>query len=126
MSKRNKKGGKVKSEAIKIGKKAGPDSAGVSATAAVQPTAVSAEAATTANPSRPLKIKVTKTDMVYRGNRQAWYIRLKEFDGKTEGEFIEDTKKTPPSLTRNGTAENPTGWVSFFRRQGVLSLQNAA
>lgn len=76
--------------------------------------------------AKPLVIKVLKRDAVYRGARAAWYARLLEFDGKTEGEYLASTKETPPALTRNQTAENPTGWVSWFKRQGVISLSAAA
>jgi len=119
-----RKGKSVKREATTIGK---GDVAKVSATAPQQ----GAEATTSANTAtakaaeapKPLKIKVTKSDMTYRGARAAWYARLKEYDGKTEGEFLQSAKEKPPALTRNQTAENPTGWISFFRREGVLSLQ---
>lgn len=76
-------------------------------------------------PAKPMKIKVLKPDAKYRGAREAWFMRLKEFDGKTEEEYIESCKKVCPQLTRAQTAENPTGWVSFFKREGVLSLQPA-
>lgn len=82
------------------------------------------EAAPAAAPARPSKIKVVKADTKYRGAREAWFNRLKEFDGKTEGEFLADTRERPPALTRNQTAENPTGWMRFFVRSGVATLQN--
>lgn len=88
------------------------------ASAKVEATPVKAEAA----PVRPQKIKVLKKDTKYRGAREAWFNRLQEFDGKTEEEFLASTKEKPPALTKNGTAENPTGWVRFFVRAGVLSL----
>lgn len=86
----------------------------------VKPPAVKAEAAPT--PARPQKLRVIKKDTKYRGARDAWFQRLVEFDGKTEGEFLASTKDKPPSLTRNGTPEPPSGWVRFFVREGVLSL----
>lgn len=71
---------------------------------------------------RPQKLKVIKKDAKFRGARESWYARLVEYDGKTEGEYIESCKEKPPAMTKNGTAENPTGWVRFFVRQGVLSI----
>lgn len=81
-----------------------------------------AVAAPAAPPVKVAKLKVLKKDTKYRGAREAWHARLLEFDGKTEAEFIESTKEKPPALTRNGTAENPMGWVRFFVREGVLSV----
>lgn len=88
--------------------------------------AAPATAAPTPPAPKPMVLKVLKKDANYRGARQAWYSRLLEFDGKTEGEYIASTKETPPALTRNGTAENPSGWVSWFKRNGIISLQPAA
>lgn len=88
---------------------------------AAKPASASVQAVQAA-PARPQKIKLLKKDTKYRGAREAWYNRLKEYDGKTEGEFIASTKENPPAHTRNGTAENPSGWVRFFIRQGVMSL----
>lgn len=119
MSKR--KGNKVKQETKAAPKQEAPKSIPVPVSNAGAVGVVQA----TATQSKPLKLKVLKADMVYRGARLAWYARVKEFDGKTEGEFIESAKQNPPALTQNQTAENPTGWVSFFKREGVLSLQNA-
>lgn len=89
------------------------------------------EASTTETPKQeasptpaPKLIKVLKADAKYRGAREAWYNRLKEFDGKTVDEYIEDCKKRCPQLTKNQTAENPTGWVGFFKRQGIMQEVN--
>lgn len=70
--------------------------------------------------AKPVLIKVLKNDAKYRGAREAWYKRLKEFDGKPLEEYIKNTTDNCPQLTKNGTAENPTGWVGFFKREGVL------
>lgn len=84
-----------------------------------------AAAPTPAPAARPNVIKVLKPDATFRGStaRSAWFARLKEFNGKSEGEFLESTTKNPPALTKNGTPEPPSGWVRFFVRSGVLSLQ---
>lgn len=85
-----------------------------------------AKAAASTPPARPRKIKILKPDTPYRGARAAWFGRLKEFDGKTEEEFIESAKANPPALTRAGTPENPTGWLRFFDRTHVASFQTPA
>lgn len=124
MSKRTRKGGKVKPNEAKQTAAKGevPVKGGTKVLADSNSAGPASPPAAEAAPQRPLKIKVLKADMVYKGNRLAWYNRLKEFEGKTEGEFLADAKARPPSLTRNGTTEPPTGWVGFFKRQGVLSL----
>lgn len=70
--------------------------------------------------SKPKLIKVLKTDAKYRGAREAWYNVLKEFDGKPVDDYIEHCKEKCPQLTKNGGKENPTGWVGFFKRQGIM------
>lgn len=91
-------------------------------TAATKSAPVAEQKAAPAEP-KPKRIKVLKADAKYRGFREQWYNVLKEHDGKTEAEFLEATKAKPPALTRNGTAENPSGWMRFFIREGVASLQ---
>lgn len=87
---------------------------------------VAAQKAETATPVvvKTQKLKVLKKDTKYRGAREAWFNRLVEYDGKTEGEFIQSTTEKPPALTKNGTPEAPSGWIRFFVRSGVLSLHN--
>lgn len=87
------------------------------------PSATKSEAAAPTPAPRPSKIKILKPETKYRGAREQWFARLREFEGKTEGEFLANTKEKPPSLTKNGTPEPPSGWVRFFVRTGVLSLQ---
>lgn len=73
---------------------------------------------------KPVLIKVLKRDAKYRGAREAWYQRLLEFDGKSVDEYVESCKTNCPQLTKNQTAENPTGWVGFFKRQGIIQEVN--
>lgn len=77
-------------------------------------------------PAKPLLIKVLKPETKYRGAREAWFARLKEFDGKSLDDYVANCKEKCPQLTKAQTAENPTGWVSFFKREGVLELKHAA
>jgi len=97
-------------------------------TKAAAPAAASAtktEATPAPATARPQKIKVLKKDATFRSEtaRAAWFARIKEYDGKPESEFLESVKENPPSRTKNGAAEPPSGWVRFFVRQGVMSLQ---
>jgi hypothetical protein len=73
---------------------------------------------------KPVVIKVLKHDAKFRGAREAWYNRLKEFDGKPLDDYIEDCKKNCPQLTKNGTVEPPTGWVGWFKRNGIMQEVN--
>jgi hypothetical protein len=68
------------------------------------------------------KIKLMRGDVQYKGNRAAWYARLKDYDGKPLQDFLEAAAKNPPALTRNQTPEPPMGWFSFFKREGVASV----
>lgn len=70
--------------------------------------------------AKPKVLKI-KAGAKYRGARDAWYMRLKEHEGKSVDEFIDSCKKKPPSLPKSGTAENPTGWLRFFERSGIVS-----
>lgn len=73
---------------------------------------------------KPQILKV-KGGAKFRGAREQWYSVLQAHDGKPVGEFLEATKAKPPSLTKKGEAENPQGWLRFFIRSGVVSMQAA-
>lgn len=74
---------------------------------------------------KPQKLKV-KAGMKYRGAREAWYQRLLEHDGKDVEIFLKSATDRPPSMTKANTAENPKGWLSFFRRTGVAVVGDEA
>lgn len=65
---------------------------------------------------------VVKGGMSFNGFRKDWYQLLQEYDGKTEAEFIEAATKTPPAKTKAGTAENPKGWLRFFKKAGAVQV----
>lgn len=75
-----------------------------------------------AAPAKPVLIKVIKKDPKFRGAREAWFKRLCEFDGKPVDDYVVSCKEKCPQLTKNGTAENPTGWVGFFKREGIAQF----
>lgn len=79
------------------------------------------KAASTPDTKAPL-LRV-KSGMNYRGARGAWYSALQEHDGKTEADFIKATTEKCPQLTKAGVAENPSGWLRFFKGAGAYTLQ---
>lgn len=69
------------------------------------------------------QIMRVKSGVKLRGAREKWYEVLLKMDGKSVADYIAATKKDPPALTKNNTAENPTGWVRWFVRSGTLTLE---
>jgi hypothetical protein len=68
------------------------------------------------------KVLRVKGDIKYSGARAAWYAALCQHSGKSAEDFVAACSKTPPTLPKNGKAENPRGWLQFFMRAGVASL----
>jgi len=70
--------------------------------------------------------KISVKEGNFRGARQAWYERLKEYEGKPLADYVKSCTDDPPSLPQKGKgagkAEKPSGWVSFFVREKVLEL----
>lgn len=77
---------------------------------------------TEATTKRVGTVKVLKTDAKFRGAREAWYNKLKEFDGKPIADYEKACTDTPPSLPKSGKAEKPSGWIGYFQRTGILSV----
>jgi hypothetical protein len=77
----------------------------------------------TEGPQAITRIKVVKRGVEYRGNRAAWYAVLQRHDGEPVEKFLRATSERPPALTKKGEAENPKGWIRFFRRTGVAQLR---
>jgi hypothetical protein len=88
----------------------------VAATPATPPTKVTV---------KPVLIKVLKSDAKFRGARDAWYAELKAHDGKTLKEYVDACTAKPPSLPKSLKAEAVSGWVSYFKRTGILELVEA-
>lgn len=76
--------------------------------------------------AKPQMLVVLKKDAKFRGARELWYQRLVEHDGKSIDAFYSSTKDKPPSLPKSGKAEAPGGWLSYFKRQGVVEVKPAA
>lgn len=64
-----------------------------------------------------------------RGARAAWYAVLAKHDGLAAADFLAATTAAPPSLPtkgkNQGKAEKPTGWLSWFMRNGYVTLESA-
>jgi len=65
-----------------------------------------------------------------RGARDAWYQRLLKYDGKPLAEYEADCRANPPSMPTKGAlagkGEPPSGWVSWFKRNGFLTVEAPA
>lgn len=72
-------------------------------------------------------ICVVKMGAKLRGARDAWYQRLVAFNGKPLAEYEADCKANPPSTPAKGAlagkGEPPSGWVSWFKRHGWLTVE---
>lgn len=74
-------------------------------------------------PAKVRKIKLLKTDAKFKGAREAWYNELKAHDGKTVEEFEKACTTKPPSVPKSGRAEAPSGWTSYFKRTGIMQIE---
>ena len=78
-----------------------------------------------------MKIKVnSKAKANFRPGsaREAYYEAICKFNGKTTEEFTAHCVKTPPSTPQKGKLKDkvePTaGWISWFNRNGYITLEN--
>lgn len=73
------------------------------------------------------KIKVLKKDAKFRGARDAWYKAIIGYDGKAKADFEKDMLAKPPSTPGKGAlagkCEPPSGWTSYFKRTGIIALE---
>jgi hypothetical protein len=70
-----------------------------------------------------MKIRILDAPEYKPGSARAkWFAAVKRYDKKSVDDFIRNTQKRPPILTKGGEAEAPLGWVRFFEREGVLRL----
>lgn len=87
-----------------------------------------AKSNTTSAPATPApapkaEVLAVKTGLKFRGARAAWYEVLCAHDGQPPKAFLDACVASPPSLTKKGTAENPTGWLRYFVRTGAASVK---
>lgn len=92
--------------------------AGVGVTAPVVVTGVGTPAAKVV----PGVLQVTPAKGALRGARAAWYAVLLQYNGKPVAEFLAACTANPPSLPKSLKAENPTGWLGWFKRQGIAAV----
>lgn len=119
MSKKNRKGGAshkpVQTETI-----------GAADVATVTTEAVVTAAGTAAAKTLPGVCRV-KAGAKLRGAREAWYQRLLKYEGKPLAEYVADCTANPPSTPTKGAlagkGEPPSGWVSWFKREGLLAVE---
>lgn len=71
-------------------------------------------------------VLAVKAGASLRGARAAWYAVLQAHDGKPVAEFLAATKENPPSVPKSGNAENPTGWLRWFQRNGWAEVKAEA
>lgn len=104
---------------MKIGKSVTPPAA---------PTKTEQAPATEAKPMTVTKIKVLKRDGKFRGARDKWYQAILKADGKTVKEFTDEVLAKPPSTPTKGSlagkCEPPPGWISYFKRNGFITLED--
>lgn len=101
-------------------RKAQASSAAPSSTPAAQAPAEASKPAVKTVVSGVLKVKME--GVALRGARDAWYQVLKAHDGKPAQEYLEVTGKNHPSLPKSGRAENPSGWLRWFVRNGIATI----
>ncbi len=75
----------------------------------------------------PTKLKVLKTDVRFKGARQAWWDRLKAMDGKPRDAVFADLEAKRPSVYGSksrhaGKPEPVAGWVRFYERNGYIAF----
>jgi hypothetical protein len=55
---------------------------------------------------------VADKEIKFRGQRLDWHEKVKAFNGKTAGEFLE----------KNKGKDSPRGWLRFFAAEGYVTL----
>ncbi len=76
-------------------------------------------------PASAAVVEITKADGKLRGARQAWYERLLAHNGKPVADYYADCVANPPSVPKSGVAEKPSGWFSWFVRNGYAKAVEA-
>lgn len=84
---------------------------------------ISAPATVVGNKAKPQVIVKVKAGMKYRGARQAWYEVLCKHEGKPAQDFLAACTTNPPSTPKSGVVEKASGWLRYFTRSGVATLQ---
>lgn len=70
-------------------------------------------------------ILAVKAGVPLRGARASWYAALQAYNGQPVAAFLAHCAANPPSLPKSGVAEKPQGWLGWFVRSGIASVQAA-
>lgn len=70
----------------------------------------------------PGVLTVTKPNATFRGARQAWFNVLVAHNGQPANNYLAACVAKPPSLPASGRPEAPTGWLSWFVRNGYCTV----
>jgi hypothetical protein len=68
-------------------------------------------------------IASVKAGVKYRGAREAWYKVLCAHEGKPAADYLAHCTQNPPSTPKSGVVEKASGWLRYFLRSGVVTLQ---
>ena len=109
--------------ATKSKAKAAPKSAPKAAPKAKAKAAPNAKAAPTTG---PVLTVVAQPPKPFRGARGAWWAAVQAHNGKPVAAFVAAVLATPPSTPKVGKLANkvepPAGWVNWFVRQGLVTI----
>jgi len=70
----------------------------------------------------PGVLTVTKPNATFRGARQAWFNVLVAHNGQPANNYLAACAAKPPTVPASGRPEAPTGWLSWFVRNGYATV----
>lgn len=70
----------------------------------------------------PGVLTVLKPNATFRGARQAWFNVLVAHNGQPANNYLAACAANPPSLPASKRPEAPTGWLSWFTRNGYATV----
>ncbi len=54
--------------------------------------------------------------------RDSWWIVVQRFDGKSVAALQKSVNKRAPHKTKSGKVESVSGWLAFFKREGLIEI----
>jgi len=73
--------------------------------------------------AKPQVIRNVKANIKFRGARAAWYSVLLTYEGKPAADFLAACTAKPPSTPKSGTPEPASGWLRYFTRTKIATLE---
>lgn len=70
----------------------------------------------------PGTLNVLKGNLQFKGARAAWYAVLLQHHGQPAQNYLNTCLANPPSLPASKRPEPPSGWLSWFVRNGVCTV----